>query len=891
MSKQKFYISTNNTMAQLYLDKHDSNYESLLLAAQGFTHDVLLVTGRELEIVSDPGEVCQDNVIVAGTLRENNLINAAVESGQLSVAALAGKRECYVIQLVENLTIGGKIFPRVLVVAGSDKRGGMYGLFHMSGKMGVSPWVWFADVVPEKKRQVIVEKDEIEIISKEPSVRFRGIFINDESPSFTRWAKKRYGGLNEKMYKNVFELIIRLKGNYLWPAMWDNNFSEDGSEDVHANIQLADRYGIIMGTSHHEPMCRAGVEWQRIYRDYCDNNDWDYNTNREAISAFWRDGIRRNKAYENVITIGMRGENDSSLDGSLSYNVRLLKDIILTQEKILKQERLEDTPTLFVVYKEVEQYWNGGFDPLTGEMVEGLKHWKKDDGTSPLDDSIIMLCEDNYGNVRSLPVHPGGNASGKHKGGWGMYYHFDYNGAPRGYMWLNVMQLEKTWEQLSETYDYGVRDCWIVNVGDIKPMEMQISYYMDLAYDFETYGSNPKVTPGEYYRQFVQKQFSYGIGEVTGEAIARVLADYCKLNQMCKPEYARENVYSIENEGEAERILLWCRRIRKKADECRKLIPPELDDAYYQLVYYPAVASANVQELYIHLAYNKKYAAMGHKEANIYARLFENCVAYDKELSHYYHTMASGKWDGMMLQPHYGYTNWHYKSIKWPQASYVGRPVPELPAGTWLETGNRVSITAEGFVISVPHRTEAGKTEWKVIPHYGRYNAALKVFPATASYSREGNAFENGSSKEFTSPYVEYLFYVIEGGDYTLRIYTSPSNNLDGDLVKLRYAVQYDDEQPQMINSLPDGFIAGDYFEENWCQGVRWNIRITESPVPLQAGLHRMRFYAVDPGLVLQKLVVYRGKLPESYLGPGESPVVEGRDCTRMKQGPGKSAG
>jgi hypothetical protein len=608
-------------------------------------------------------------------------------------------------------------------------------------------------------------------------------------------------------------------------------------------------------------MCRAGVEWQRIYEKYCDNNSWDFGNNKDAISAFWLDGIRRNKAYENIITVGMRGECDSSLEGSLAYNVQLLKDIILTQKNILKQEGLSDTPKLLAVYKEVEKYWNGGVDLTTGEMVEGLKNWKLEDSTSPFDDIIVMLCEDNYGNVRSLPMK-------ERKGGWGMYYHFDYNGAPRGYMWLNVMQLEKTWEQLSQTYDYGVRDCWIVNVGDLKPMEMQISYYMDLAYDFDTYGNNPKVTPAEYYRDFVRQQFSYGVGEDTVEGVARVLEDYCKLNQICKPEYIRENVYSIDNEGEAQSILTWCQDIRKRAEYYKKLIPSKLQDAYYQLVYYPAAASANVQELYIYLSYNKKYAAVGSKEANVYAKLFEACVAFDKELSNYYNnTMSSGKWCGMMLQPHYGYTNWHHESIVQPKADYVGTPIEKLPDGTYLETRNCVSMGAEGFVKSTADK----KAEWKVIPNYGRYNAAIKVFPSTASYSIYGNAVVNGESSELPSPYVKYSFYVTNDGEYTLRTYTSPSNNLDGDKVTLRYAVSFDSEKIKVVDSLPKVFIAGDYYNMSWCEGVAWNIHITELPVNLKAGLHTLRFYSVDPGLVLQKLLLYYGEMPKSYLGPIES--------------------
>lgn len=914
MRKEAFTL-VKETIAQIFIEETDKNYDGLMLVAEAFAGDVEMITGKRPEIITKK-ENLQGEVVIVGTIGENSLINTATNKGILDIEGLVSKRECYNISLVDNLT---QVVNNALIITGSDKRGCIYGLFHISELIGVSPWVWFADAFPRKQENIVLTKEEVEMTSKEPSIRFRGIFINDESPSFTSWAKEHYGELNEKMYAHIFELILRLKGNYLWPAMWNNNFSEDGADDIYANIKLANTYGIVMGTSHHEPMCRAGVEWQRIYENYSDSNEWDFKKNRKAIPGFWRDGITRNKDYENVITLGMRGENDSSLGGSMAYNVQSLKDIILTQKEILKEAGLTNSPKMLVVYKEVEQYWNGGIDTTTGEEVEGLKDWKNPCGTSPLDDIIIMLCEDNYGNVRSLPRND-------RKGGWGMYYHFDYNGGPRGYMWVNVMQLEKTWEQLSQTYDYGVRDCWIVNVGDLKPMEMQISYYMDLAYDFDTYGTNLKVTPEEYYRAFVGQQFTYGLVDKDVDGIAKVLSDYCKLNQMCRPEYAREDIYSLDNYAEAPRILAWCIDIEKRAALYQDRVPVELKDAYYQLVYYPAVASANVAAMYIYLAYNRKYAAIGSEIANRYGMLFDACVDYDMELADdYNNTMSNGKWKGMMLQNHYGYTSWHHESIVWPKAVYVkgncvvdnqidvvkankavsAKEVPEiaailsdlhteenkiiklnkqlqkeaelagLPVGTYMGYDGVVSISAEDFVRSYgkeeSSKTFTGIAAWNVIPNYGRYTASIKVYPTTISYSTQGDEVEGGERSSLDTPYVEYSLYIKEDGEYTLLSYTSPSNNLDGDCIKLRYGVSFDYGNPRIVNTLPNGFVAGDCIEPHWCKGVDWNIHETNSTITLIQGLHILRFYYIDPGLVLQKLVLYKGELPKSYLGPQNS--------------------
>ncbi len=872
---EKSFTMAGTVPAQIYIDPEDKNFKGIRLAAEAFAGDVYLVTGKKPELVTD-AEKLSGAVIAVGTMAQNPLIKKAVEAKKLDLEEITGKWECYKTSLFsgddrfEGLPEG---VTECLMISGSDKRGCIYGIYRLSELIGVSPWVWFADVAPEKKETLIFAKEELETVSKEPSVKYRGIFINDESPSFTGWAYGKFGALNDKMYSHVFELILRLKGNYLWPAMWGNIFSEEGSEHPQDNIRVADEYGVVMGTSHHEPMCRAGEEWRHLWQQYTDKYNWDFAVNREGISRFWEDGIRRNKPYESVITIGMRGEADSPLDGGLKYNIDLLKDIILTQKSELAAEGLENAPKMLVVYKEVENYWNGD------ETTEGLKDWKLADGASPLDDVIVMLCEDNYGNVRSLPVT---EKLKNHKGGFGMYYHFDYNGGPRGYMWLNVMQLEKTWEQLSETYDCGVRDIWIVNVGDLKPMEMQISYYMDLAYDFETYGTKGTVTPGDYYLQFVKQQFAYGTDEVTQAQIAGLLAGYSKLNAICKPEYMREHIYSIENFGEAQRMLDFALHLMESAELVKTAVPAELQDAFYQLVYYPAVASANVVALYIYSAYNRYYAEKKDVRANGFAALTEEAIAKDRELMRYYNEeMSGGKWKKMMSQPHLGYVSWNAENCAPPTPIRLEGAECPYDAEELIEEIMEASVKplpgctilqADEFKENVPSvvREQQGEQErifaaqFEVIPNYGRYQASAKVYPVTmataAEFDRTGNVTE--------LPYLEYAFEADQSDDYTIRVYLAPSNHLDGDKVELRYAVCVDDGECAVVNALPKGFAAGNCYEWQWCRAVELNAHICESKATLAAGKHMLKFYGIDAGLILQKIVVYRGELPESYLGP-----------------------
>ena len=470
-----FTIAAKDSAASLYLDAKGEDYDGLSLIAASVAKDISLVTKEKAKAnVVTKTESLKEYAIIAGSIGNNAVIDSLIEQGKVDASQIKGKREVYRIQVVENPVANVK---KAIVVIGSDKRGTIYGLYHISEKMGVSPWVYWGDATPVAKDVVQIPEKELTVTSKEPSVKYRGIFLNDEAPSLTSYAKKKFGGYNQYFYENVYELILRCKGNYLWPAMWSNTFSEDGKgTNKLANAELADKYGIVMGTSHHEPLCRAGVEWQNKYRQYGTSNAWDFNANETAITKFWEDGVARNKNFENVYTLGMRGESDSSLSGTKEENIALLKKVITAQKDILKKNNLSDAPQVLTVYKEVEDYWHGT------DKAEGLKKW------DVLNDVTIMLCDDNFGNMRTLPTKEDKNR----KGGYGMYYHFDYHGGPTSYEWVNTVPLTKTWEQMNMAYEHGIDNIWIVNVGDLKPMEMNISYFLDMAYDYDTWGTNGK---------------------------------------------------------------------------------------------------------------------------------------------------------------------------------------------------------------------------------------------------------------------------------------------------------------------------------------------------------------------------------------------------------------
>lgn len=651
--QQNVTLVHNGKAAPIYIDASGQDGTGLKLVAQSLAEDIQLITDVLPVVTTEP--VASDIAIIAGTIGSSKLIDQLAEQGKLDYSFLQHKRESFQIQVIQQPS--GDI-AQAIVVVGSDKRGTFYGLYHISSLIGVSPWVYWGDVHPAKSSELSIPSSKLSYTSKQPSIKYRGFFLNDEWPSLGSWTMNQFGGFNEGMYKSIFELVLRLKGNFMWPAMWSAVFSENGKSYPLANAELADAYGIVMGTSHHEPLFRAGEEWQHIYKQYSDSNEWDFDINREAITRFWEDGVIRNKNLESVITLGMRGERDSELGGTLEQNINRLKDIILTQKSLLKKHGLEHAPQALVVYKEVEKFWHGS------DTVPGLKHW------DVLNDVTIMLSDDNFGNMRTLPVEEARNR----QSGWGIYYHFDYHGGPRSYEWVNTTPLEKVWEQMTMAYDYGIRDIWIVNVGDLKPNELPISYFMELAYNFEELGTGQYNKTQPFIRQWAQQQFGHVVsGDIVSD-IAELLNDYTRMNGKRKPEVIYPDTFSFTEYKEAERVLAEVIELERKADAVAELIPASHKDAYYQLVYYPAVASANVMKMNLYAGYNQLYSGQEQpsQHANTYASLTEQAIKRDQELEHYYNeTMSGGKWRGMMSSPHVGYVNWNADGWHYPEVTVV----------------------------------------------------------------------------------------------------------------------------------------------------------------------------------------------------------------------------
>lgn len=833
MKEILFASSKTGAAAPIYLDPNGSGYDSLSLIAEAYCDDIEALTGVRPAIASE--EPKSGVYVIAGVIGDELIAAQGVE-WHISASGGSFKSsdwERYEIRVVSE---GERT---KVVIAGSDKRGAVYGIFHITQDIfGVSPWIWWADIKPVKKEELRVSASALETVSKRPSVNFRGFFMNDENPCLNGFADSHFGGLNYMFYDEIFKLILRLKGNYMWPAMWSNNFSWDGMEgvtgkfaelekkyhyklgglmycDSHpgedipysypdtnirntsnsyikpgeypmslANAVLADRYGITVGASHHEPMARSGGEWGMLqgywsknitYRDPAIPTDkgqkvWNYLLNPNNLEAFWSDAIYRNGGFNNLLTIGMRGENDSVLIDNTGRtltteeNIELLKAVLKTQYRILGEHGVENTPLLLAVYKEVENCWYGGSrnDP---EAAKG--HGLRDDpevaGLLGADTNrIVMLCEDNNGYLRTLP-----ELSQKDKFNWGLYYHFDYVGSPKTSMWINTMPLQRSWENLTQAYEYGIDDAWIVNVGDLRPMELPLSYFMDLAYDFEKYGTTNPNNADEYARRWVKEQFA-AYPEVSDEdasVMAQLIYDYSWLNGVCKPETLKaegECSYSLTHYNDAACRLELIDSIIKRADALKSKISRETDCyiPFYQLVYYPAVASANVVRIQIMFGLNKLYAKRGSTLANHYADLIEKYLSYDEELTAEY---------GVLGKDLNGVAKWHGIMIASPDycKEYVDPVLGRVTAQAHM---NYSSWNGQSAIKIVPERVEP-EAEPKLIVDlpeseqgYSCGEAALPAFQSSEKQAYMVNLTNGGAKKVRYTIGVSDDFILIDGG-------------------------------------------------------------------------------------------------------------------------------
>ncbi len=631
-------------------------YEGVRRIADTLAGDFEMVTGLRPACISQKELTGAENgqVILCATVDKSPLLDEMERSGKISLQEIRGKREVFQIRLVDNpFEKTGK----ALVICGSDKRGTIYGMFTLSEYIGVSPLVYWGDVSPAHRESIVVDSS-IEQVSKEPSVKYRGFFINDEWPCFGSWVNEHFGGFNASAYKEVFEFLLRMKGNYLWPAMWTASFSLDGPGS--ANEELADIYGVVMGYSHHEPCLRASEEWDKVRGEDSEyGNEWNFYTNEQGLLKYWEDALKRSGGYENIITIGMRGERDTSMLGeqaTVEENVSLLKDIIKKQRQLIARnvnEKVSEVPQLLALYKEVEQYFYG--EDKEGRKITGLKDYEELDGVT------CMLCEDNFGHMRTLPTEDIRNR----RGGFGMYYHLDYHGAPISHEWVDSTPLSKIWEQMCMAYEYGIRDVWIVNVGDVKFHEVPLTYFLALAYDYDKWGYGNAQSYREYTAEWVDKCFPAASQE-TKNTIGYVYTEYTRLNGLRRPEALHEGIYHPCHYIETDRMLEQAEKVGLLSESVLDELDEREKDAYYSMVHFPATASMNLLEMHLYAGKNAHFARQGKPVANVYKDMAAARIKEDRALAEKFAAFKNGKWNGMQLAPHIGFTKWNEDGSRYP---------------------------------------------------------------------------------------------------------------------------------------------------------------------------------------------------------------------------------
>ena len=927
-----FPLAGTHTAAPLVISKED--WPGVLRAARDLQTDVGRVAGHSPPLV-EALSASTHAVVLVGTLGRNEYIDRLVSQGSIDVSAIRGAWEAHLTQVVS------KPFPGVdqaLVIVGSDKRGTIYGIYDLSQQIGVSPWYWWADV-PTVRHPVIQVMPALHVVGS-PAIKYRGIFLNDEAPELTGWANEKFGGLNSRFYARVFELLLRLRANYLWPAMWANAFNEDDPD----NARLADEYGIVMGTSHHEPMLRSQQEWKRR-----GHGPWNYQTNADTLSQFWADGIRRNRSFESIVTLGMRGDGDEPM--SEAANVELLQKIVADQRSILAREMNPDVtriPQLWALYKEVQQYYEKGM-----RVPE---------------DVTLLWCDDNWGNIRRLPTPE----ERKRPGGAGVYYHFDYVGGPRSYKWLNTIPISKVWEQMHLAQQYGADRIWIVNVGDLKPLEFPIEFFL-------TYAWAPDQWPYERLAEFGKLWATREFGAAHAREIAELVAAYTKFNGRRKPESLTPDTFSLVNYDEARHVMGAWNSLVTRAERVGASLPAGSQDAYFQLVLWPIRASATVNEIDVTAGLNRIYAAQGRASTNTTAARVRELFRADEALSQRFNEeLGGGRWRHFADQTHLGYTSWKDPPVNvmpavseiqipergelgvalegstpaWPpyvegtkgprlpqmdqtartsrwlevfdrghnpvgfsvatsapwlhvspsqgeltsaadlrlevnvdwaaapegstdasiqiQGSDGGRvviaapvikqpPLPRIPPGTYLESESYIAIEAPHFANAITTQD----VSWQTLPGFGRTDGGVMPVPVTA--------VSQHISKN--SPRLEYHLYTTSAGEARIELTLAPTLAFVPGR-GLRAAVSFDDEPPQTI----DLALAPEGDQSEWARSVLDGVHKVVTQHKLAgSGAHVLKFWMIDPAVVLERIVVDFGDTRASYLGPPESARVDSR--------------
>ncbi len=785
-----FKLVYNNVPAGIFIDAND--YKVVEIAVNLLAVDIENVTDVKPAVRAD-SERLGDNVVIAGTIGHNKLVDKLIKVGKINSAGIAGQWESYALQVIE------KPFANVdtaLVILGSDRRGTAYGIFELSKQIGVSPWYWWADVPVAKKKNLIIKKGYYR--DGPPSVKYRGIFINDEDFGLKPWAAKTYdpelGDIGPKTYRKVFELLLRLKANHCWPAMHSCtkpfNFYPD-------NKKVADDYAIVMGSAHCEPLLYNNAsEW-----DTATMGDWRYDTNRDTIYKVLDKRVSENGRYENVYTVGLRGIHDSGMRGNLRLEdqIALLEQVFTDQRKILTtyiDKPITDIPQVFIPYKEVMTLY--------------------DNGLKVPDDVTLMWVDDNHGYIRRLSDP----REQKRSGGSGVYYHLSYWGFPEDFLWLGSNSPAITAYEMYKAYAYGANRVWIFNVGDIKPIEKETTFALEMAWDIDRWSPwNAQEFNTEWAGRVFGPEFADEIGDI--------LNIYYRLAADGRPEH----ILNVEfSDSQIDKRLNEYRQITERAEKLRGEIPEELRDAYFQLIYYPVVCAKLINEKIFYI--RRSLSPAGNNDSRNIELAKKALEAFDgivETTRIYNEDIAGGKWLNMM----------YYR----PNNRLVFQE-PERIASN--RTAKFPRSAAPEPVVSIPAKLFSKKKDYpemqlRVIPGYK--DGAVTIENFTAAPIADGR-IEN-------APWVEYEAS-LDAGDYEVTVRCMPTHRIhEGRGVRI--AIAADGNNP----------VIQDLHAAEWTD--QWSANVLRGYSVGQAALSRessgkttVRVYLTEPGVVLDKISIYK---------------------------------
>jgi hypothetical protein len=789
--RDSFPLVANGQPATIRIDGNPAKV--VRIAAQLFQDDIQKVTG----LTKGPS----DATVLVGTLGASPLLDSLAKRGKIDLKNVQGRWEAYTITRVTDAQTGLK---DALVIVGADRRGTAYGLLSLSEAIGVSPWNWWADVPAARKKALYLSLPKPLVDA--PAVKYRGIFINDEDWGMQPWAAKTLEpetkDIGPKTYAKVFELLLRLKANYIWPAMHP---STKAFNLYPQNKFVADDYAIVMGSSHAEPMLRNNVtEWDEKKR-----GPFDYSKNRARVAKYWEERVAENGKFENVYTMGMRGIHDSGMQGggTTQDKVARLETIFDDQRAMLARYVAPDpakVSQIFVPYKEVLPLYEAGLHVP--------------------DDITLVWPDDNYGYVRHYPSE----VEKARSGGSGVYYHASYWGEPNDYLWLCSTPPALIWEEMRKAYDNGVKSVWVLNVGDLKPAEIDIDFFLRLAW-------NPQSYDRDAQPRFLKDWATRTFGPSTADEIAAILTEYYHLGFDAKPEFAYKTMFMPRWPNEADGRLKRYADLVTRTNRLYDALPASAKDAAYELLVYSVrcAAAMNVKVANGRICRLYRAASKTAEADQAAERAKQAYQAILDETRYYNETLAGGKWRWMMSDKPRGHSEYGPPDLTSPL------PKIELPP-----KGARISIPASNPTRNI---TQNGAS-WLPIADLGHRGDAMAVFPTTA------HGIDPKDLKT-QSPALEYAFTL----DYTGPVQvlaeclpTFPTDPKRG----LRYAVAIDDETPQLFD------LATKEYAPNWADRVlrAQAVGRTEHRL-LTKGAHTLRVWMVDPGVVFDRFTIGDGKL------------------------------